>query len=79
MLVFVLSSLEAGTLRPLLGAALWTLAGFHFPGCGVCSEECVFVCACVCSVFVCVCTVHIHLLAGVNCKYVYMYRYLYMY
>lgn len=62
-----------------LGAALWTLAGLPLPGCGVCCDECVLVCACVCSAFVCVCTVHMHLLPGVNCRYVYMYRYLYMY
>lgn len=54
MLVFVLSSREAGTLRLPLGAALWTLAGLPFPGCGVCCDECVFVCVHVCARRLCV-------------------------
>lgn len=54
MLVFVLSSLKAGTLRPPLGAALWTLAGLHFLGCGVCSKERVFMCVHVCARRLCV-------------------------
>lgn len=56
MLVFVLSSLEAGILRPPpLGAALlWTMAGLHYLGCGVYFKECVFVCVHVYSRRLCV-------------------------
>lgn len=42
------------TETPSLGAALWTLAGLHFPGCGVCSKERVFVCVHVCAWRLCV-------------------------
>lgn len=56
MLVFVLSSLEAGILSPPpLGAALlWTMAGLRYLGCGVYFKECVFVCVHVYSRRLCV-------------------------
>lgn len=57
MLVFVLSSLEAGVSSPPppLGAALpWPMAGLCDLGCGVDFNECVSVCVCMCVLGVCV-------------------------
>lgn len=56
MLVFVLSSLEAGILSPPpLGAALlWTMAGLCYLGRGVYFDKCVFVCVHVYSRRLCV-------------------------
>lgn len=81
MLVFVLSSLEAGilSLPPTLVLLLFGLWQDFTTWVVEVILKCVCACACVFSAFVCICTILLHLLAGVNCKYVYMYSYLYMY
>lgn len=65
MLVFVLSSLEAGILSPPpLGAALlWTMAGLCYLGCGVILKS-VCLCVCMCILGVCVYMYNTHTSTG---------------